>query len=249
MKYYVLGSGGFIGRNIYNYLLDKRCNVIGLDRKKLNFFDENTYIQFNFNNCTIIDCIVDSKNTNNCYDTNVQGLISFIQYLNKTSSNFKYVYISTYTTLLQEYVDTNNYVHSKKIAEQYVINNIEEYKIFRLIFPFGNGENPERLISRIIKNIQTNTPLVLDNLLLNLIPIEYVTEQIFNSLTDNSKEKTITDGRLYNIVDIVNFLFEIINKKPKYIMTDKRLCLGDDKFGKISRLNDIIKNKLKQMIK
>ena len=36
-KIIILGSGGFIGKNLYNYLSKQKIKVLGVSRKKLIF--------------------------------------------------------------------------------------------------------------------------------------------------------------------------------------------------------------------
>jgi len=244
MKYVILGCKGFVGKKLYKHLLSQNLNVIGLDRNFIDFTKTFTYSNFNFNNYIIIDCISNTSTNKDCFKTNIEGLKNFLTYLNKHHFNFTYIYLSTYSTQLKQH-HNNNYVVSKLLAEEFIIKNIKNYKIIRLIFPFGVDENPNRLISRTIANINNNEHLILHNLFLNLTPIEYVVKNIFKLTKTNTREINLCDGKLYKLIDIVNYIYEILNKKPNYTLHPERKFLCIDPNKEVSNIDNLKKSIIK----
>lgn len=241
MKYIVLGNNGFIGNHIYNVLKNNNLEVIGLSRNDFDITNESDYIKFDFSNSTIIDCIASIDNAEKNFEVNVTGLSSFIDYLKKSNFNFNYIYLSTTSTQIEEQVSTNSYIKSKLLGEEYIKKNVLNYKIIRLIFPFGKGENPDRLISRLTQRIKNNEMLYIDNVTLNLTPIDYLTNNILNLLSNKSTEINFTDGKVYKLKDIVDCLYEILHQKPNYIYNeDHKINLAINHYIEVNKINSKI---------
>ena len=217
MQYIVLGANGFIGRNIFNALKKKNRKVLGLNRKQFDLSDSNTYSKFDFSNSTILDAIVSvDDDEEKIYKTNLESMKSFITYLKKNCTSFNYIYLSTVSTQVEEQVSKSAYVRSKCLAENYIIDSLDKYKIIRLIFPFGKDENANRLISRLIGKIKTGDSVSLDNIFLNLTPIEYLSENIDTLLNCDEVEINFTDNIVYELRLIVEYMYKLLGKKCTY---------------------------------
>lgn len=225
MKYIVLGNHGFIGKNIFNVLKKSNYDVLGLSRDSFDITDSNDYKKYDFSNCIIIDCIASIDDIKNNFKVNVDSLSNFINYLNQYAKSFKYIYFSTTSTQIDNQVLENSYVKSKYLAEEFIRQHLTDYKIIRLIFPFGIGENPNRLISRLSKKIKNKEQLKISNVTLNLTPIEFLKDKFLSLINDNQFEINFTDGKVYQLIDIVRLLYIKLNKAENYIIDDKKINL------------------------
>lgn len=241
MKYFILGSNGFIGSNILKTLKKLNLNVVGLDRKKFDITDENCYKNFEFSNSIIIDAIASiDSNSDEIFKVNVDGVKKFSSYLNLNCKDFKYIYISTTSTQIKDQVENNDYIKSKFLAETYIKDKLNNYQIIRLIFPFGKGEKPNRLISRLISRIKQNEQLIIDNVTLNLTPIEFFNKSIITLIKSSEREINFTDGKVYRLKDIVDYIYKELKNKTKYIYNkDNKVKLNINDNTLISRIIEL----------
>lgn len=222
MTYIVLGSNGFIGSNIFNTLKKNNLEVLGLSKQDFNMQNRSDYAKFDFSNSIIIDCIASIDDKNAVFEVNVNGLKYFIDYLNLNHNNFKYIYFSTTSTQISEQVEQNDYVKSKFLAENYIKENVLDYKIIRLIFPFGKGENKNRLISRFINKIQNGEKLEIDNVSLNLTPISYLNDNFLDTVKNEFKDINFTDGKVYELKDVVDCIYKLLNIDKNYKFNEEK---------------------------
>lgn len=221
MKYYILGGDGFVAKNIYLTLMSNECDVELLKRDDFDLTNEENYSKFNFSNTTIIDCISKIDGDKDMiFQTNFYSLQKFINYLNVNCANYKYIYFSTFSTQLSQEMELNPYIHSKMLAEDFIEKNISHYKIIRLIFPFGKGENKNRLLSKLIHKIKNDEKIVINNTHLNLTPIALLRENFLHLLADKEKDVNFSDGKVYSLKHIVDNLFGLLKKKPNYVYKD-----------------------------
>lgn len=222
MKYIVLGSKGFIGKNIFNVLMKHNLNVIGLSRDEFDITNINDFKKTDFSNAILIDAIAHiDGNSEKIHQTNVVALKNFIEYLNANCHNFKYVYLSTVSTKFPEFISESDYVLSKFYAEDYIKNHVAKYQIIRLIFPFGRGENSNRLISRLIGKVKNHEKLIINNINLNLTPIQYFNDNIVKIIHSDKTELNFTDGLVYNLRDIVDCIYTILNIEKNYVFNSQ----------------------------
>lgn len=224
MKYFILGSNGFIGSNILKTLKKLNLNVVGLDRKKFDITDENCYKNFEFSNSIIIDAIASiDSNSDEIYQVNVDGVKKFVSYLKLSCKDFKYVYISTTSTQIKEQVENSDYVKSKFLAENHIKDKLSNHQIIRLIFPFGKGENKNRLLSRLINKIKNGETLHIDNVSLNLTHISYLTDNFLEIIKSNSTEMNFNDFKTYVLKDIIDLLYKLLDKEKNYIFNKNKI--------------------------
>jgi nucleoside-diphosphate-sugar epimerase len=252
MRYVVLGKNGFIGRNIFDYLLARNGpgSVIGFDRKVVDFTKPSTFSNYTpETGDIIIDCIARiDGNELEINEVNYYGFSSFIDYLKNTSIDFKYVYFSTYSTCLPEIIASNVYVRSKFLAEKYLRENSTNYQVIRLIFPFGKGEAKNRLISRLIGKIKSGETISIDRLTLNLTPITMFKEDLNRLINIPGTELNYSNNIETYLPDVVNYMQEQMGIDRPVHITDKEFkIVVDSPFGGIHSMNEIY-SEIKSML-
>jgi nucleoside-diphosphate-sugar epimerase len=246
MRLIVLGFNGFIGRNVFNFInvAAPSYNVIGFDRSVIDFTKPETFVNYTpLNGDVIIDCIAridgDEQEVN---AVNYSGFSRFIDYLKEIGVAYRYVYFSTYSTCVPEIVNSNGYVKSKYLAEKYLKENIIAYKIIRLIFPFGRGENSNRLVSRLIGKVKSGKMISVDKLILNLTPMPALLNDFWRMIDHPEKEVNYSNNIEIFLPDIVTFMQESIGMEKALVINDKelRIVVNSTLGGKYSE-NDIYK--------
>lgn len=216
-KIFLLGSSSFIGKNIYS-ILRSNFEVITLSRPQFDFLDPTTYLEIDFSNSIIVDCInVNNGNTEQINECNIEGFKVFLDFLKDTTSNCKYLYFSTISVISDEICKANAYVNSKKIAEEYLENSGLIYHIVRLSFPIGKGENEMRLTTRLINSIKKNTELKLSDIKLNITPVNCIADQITNLVSFKSNLVTFLSNNKYTpLIDLVKAIETALGVKANY---------------------------------
>lgn len=232
MTYLVLGSNGFIGRKLVQRLQLLGLEVAGLDSTKLNFLDPATFINTPENKeLTIIDCIARLDGSfQEVEAVNVSGLRHYLSYLNRHKLKFTYVYLSSVSTIMPEIIFSNDYILTKFFAEKLIMSMCEKYKIVRLIFPFGAEEKPARLIRRIVKKLQHNEPLTIEDLHVNLTPVNFLVENFDKILGSEKSIINFSTGHVYSLIEIVEYLQSKINSGSQitYLSGHKEIVVSSD---------------------
>jgi len=206
-KYIVLGANGFVGSNISAYLHENNFQVKALNRPELDLVKPESYHATDFSNSVIFDCIARIDGTKEEIElTNNHGLTNFLEYLKKEHNNFTYIYFSTISILNREIIDKNVYVASKFNAEEFIKKTVTDHKIIRLSFPFGPGESPNRLFSRLINKLKKNEGLNIDDIKINVTPISGLIQWLPELTASKEKEINFTDGQVYSLAEIVTYL-------------------------------------------
>jgi nucleoside-diphosphate-sugar epimerase len=171
-RVYILGAGGFVGRHIAaNFPVD-RADLCACGRSAFELGNPADYSRYSFANSTIVDCMSQIDGTREeVYRNNSTKFVAFIDHLNRCREPFRYVYFSTLSTNDERLAERNAYVGSKRAAEEYLMGNVMDYRIVKLSFPFGEGESPNRLVSRLIAQVINREPLELADMMLSLTPI------------------------------------------------------------------------------
>jgi nucleoside-diphosphate-sugar epimerase len=211
-KVFILGAKSFVGKSLHDLIKDKEESYL-VSKEKINFLDTATFQNINFNSSIIVDCInVNNGNEKDIMNCNITGFSSFLNYLKKNATDFKYIYISTVSVLSKESVETSHYVKSKKNAEEFLINSGINYQIVRLSYPIGKNENSNRLISRLIENLKNNKPISVNNVLINLNCISDVVKEIYHQFS-NSGIFFISNNQYLYLKEIVLLLKDKLNSK------------------------------------
>ena len=73
-------------------------------------------------------------------------------------------------------------------------------KIFRLSFPFGLGESRGRLFSKIIIQLLNNNKIEINNVVLNITPINSLLDNFYFLINLKDDEVNFTDGIKYSLI-------------------------------------------------
>jgi len=245
--FYVLGANGFIGSYVAESLRKTESNLVtALKKNNFDITHSSDYLKFNFNEATIIDCITKIDGySEDVMETNYYSFKNFIDYLNNSGISYRYIYFSTMTSNDKKQVKSNPYVRSKHLAERYIIENVINYTIIRLAFPFGKGEGGNRLISRIINKILNNEDLILDDVTLNLTSIDFLIKYIPELIKSKKKIIKFTDGIPYRLSDVVDVICRALSKPNRYKVNPTPIDLTVTKtklfYNNTSALHDIEK--------
>lgn len=222
-KYVVLGCSGFLGKHLFNAFKNFASNnLIALNRSNFDITDESTYDHFKPGAKYIFyDTInVNNGDVNLIQKVNVDGLSLFLNWLNDRNIEYHYVYYSTLSTLYDDVVSQNSYVQSKKNAESIIKIFCKKFTIIRLTFPFGENENPNRMLPRIITELKKGNSVTIDNLLINLTPVEEVIKFSLREALNNS-EVNFTDGNIYKLQEIVAYLAKGLGLRSDLVIYGK----------------------------
>lgn len=248
----LLGNNGFIGKVVEDYLIETKKAYAAYSRPNFDITDPSTYRLKELNKSeeiTIVDCIVringseeEIKNTNNL------GFNKWIDFLKNNFPNVKYIYFSTYSTVLPEVYTANFYVNTKREAEQYLIQSLKNYKIIRLAFPFGKGESQNRLISRLINKIKNNETFSIDTFLTNLTPISELKSDLEQLINTKESEINYASSNLISLKEVVDYVYHKLGKTPQYTVSDKQLTIQLEKNFKVNSDKETVFKELDQML-
>jgi nucleoside-diphosphate-sugar epimerase len=227
MKGIILGRNGFVGKNLLLHF--EKQGWQGLARPAFDICHPSTFssLKLNEEDNLIVDCICKTEEPF-VRETNVEGLKNILAYLNREQKPYTYVYFSTYSVLYRDKYPDNVYVQSKYEAEEIVRNECKNFKIARLIHPFGAGENPNRLISRLLGKVFRQEIIQLDRLHLNLTPADCLPEALEKIIQSHRTEINLSTHHIYYLPEIVDFMGKILNKKPMYQLSEKILTVAAD---------------------
>ncbi len=206
MRACVLGATGFVGRHLADRLEGQGANVLRLSRPEFDLTRPETFAAADLDGRTILDCAARTDGPPELLrEVNVRGLAAFLEHL-RTRGPGRYVYFSTASTLRPQLVEQSPYVRAKKEAEDLALQ-LADAQVVRLSFPFGVGENPQRLVSRLIRKARAGERLTISNVALPLTPISFLAERLPALLASPRRESNFTDGRLYRLADVAATIF------------------------------------------
>lgn len=136
MKVLVTGAKGFIAKNLIAHLKeDKNIELILFDRN-----DNFSLIEDNIENIDFIFHLAGvnrPKDTKEFYEGNTELTEKLVKLIKQKKPKIPLLITSSIQAVLE-----NDYGKSKKAAEDYIINNIDNYYIFRLHNVFGKWCKP-----------------------------------------------------------------------------------------------------------
>lgn len=166
MKVGITGASGFIGKNLVDYLLEKGYEIVIYKRensktsyfnnknvkfREIDYFDKNN-LNGKFSD---IDCLIylsgltKSLNTNMYYKVNYEALKNVVDEINLNNPDLHFIYASTQAAtgpakdwnnpkkIDEKESPISNYGKSKLKGEKYLISNIKNFTVFRLVSVFG----------------------------------------------------------------------------------------------------------------
>lgn len=192
MKILVTGSNGFIGKNLISHLQEIE-NVEIIDYDIDDTFDK---IEKNVEEIDFIFHLAGinrPQNVEEFYQGNADLTKQIVDLIKNKNIPF------VITSSIQATRD-NDYGKSKKIAEEYIKENLKNYYIYRLHNVFGKWCRPNynSVVATFCNNIANNLEIVVNdrNTCLDLIYIDDICYE-FIKLINGSKPTEINDGYCY----------------------------------------------------
>ena len=182
MKVLVTGAKGFIAKNLIAHLKeDKNIELILFDRN-----DNFSLIEDNIENIDFIFHLAGvnrPKDTKEFYEGNTELTEKLVKLIKQKKPKIPLLITSSIQAVLE-----NDYGKSKKAAEDYIINNIDNYYIFRLHNVFGKWCKPNynSVIATFCYNISHDLEITIndENKSLELIYIDDICKTFINILKD-----------------------------------------------------------------
>ena len=207
MKVLVTGSNGFIGKNLISHLQEvENIEIITYDIE-----DDFSKIEKNINE---IDFIFHLAGVNRPQDAKefYEGNTDLTK---KIVDLIKNKNIPLLVTSSIQATKDNDYGKSKKIAEDYIISNLNNYYIYRLHNVFGKWCKPNynSVIATFCYNISHDLEIKVNDpsTELTLIYIDDIIEEFINVMNGNNPEET--NGEYCYINPRYNVTLEYITKK------------------------------------
>ena len=180
-----------------------------------------------FKNCNLEDTIIFASgvSNSNCKDKNeFKREQDLLLYHLIGAKDKKFVYFSSCALSAENY-ELNAYYKHKQNMENLIKENSTNYYIFRLPQLFGNLKKHSTLINFIYNSIINDIEFtVFDEAYRYVIEISDV-KKIVQSFLLNHHPNTIidiTNTYRYSVLDIVNTLEKLLNKRAKYKVIDKK---------------------------
>jgi dTDP-4-dehydrorhamnose reductase len=218
-KMFVLGGNSFVAKVFHEVVKDHE-NVFALSKEELNFLEPASYSIFDFSNSIIVDFVnVNNGNEQDIMACNYYGFSSFCRFLKGHAFNFRYVYISTISTLCEQHVAASPYVRSKKLAEEFLMKAGIDFQIMRLSYPIGKGESKLRLISRLIQSLKEGQNLEISNYLINLNYVKDVAKHIYQNISRET-QIFVSNNQYVLLGDAVLLLKDMLKSASQLLILD-----------------------------
>lgn len=209
MKVFITGYKGFIGRNV----TPKLKNWVGYTG---DILDKKALIKQMAGCDTVLHLagIFNGPDSNSIYITNLVGTANVIQAMHENKIS-KIVFTSSVGAEERFY---NAYDDSKFIAEKIVQDKSLDTTILRLSNLYGKDQK-DKLVTLLLEGFKKGQVKVTGDGLQtrDLVYIDDVVSAIINSLKVGGCKKPIDIGygKSYNILQIVNLISNVLNKKVK----------------------------------
>lgn len=237
-KIHITGASGFIGGQLYNYLKDKKYEVIGYSRNNDKKFTKVlSYNELEGNKKDILVHLAQFSNTKKTIkEKDIRNNIETSKYLSELS--WKHIiYISSTNVYGSGYKQKNEkekikLTKLKKNNDLYSFIKAKSEKIFlkknasilRLSNVYGKNMSKESLFINIIEQLNKNKITIND-----IRPIrDYIhINDVLESIDLFIKKKingifNISYGTSFSVKDIVMLIFEILNIKNKKLISKNK---------------------------
>lgn len=217
----ILGSRGFIGKNLVKFIKNKKNVKLDYDRKKTDLTNYENWKKLDKADFIILLSSVSNeipfkKNKIKSYETNLSLILNAIKF--SIENNSKLIFISSASSKIIK----SNYGISKLISElickQFYKNFRLRYTILRIFNVYGANQSDIYLIPSLIQKFKKNNKeIFVDNLdsLRDYIHINDVCNAIYKSIYLNKNNLTldIGTGKSYSVLYLIKMISKILNKK------------------------------------
>jgi len=231
-NYYILGSRGFLGKNLKKYLLSKNQFVYDDIQLNITNYDDicelirRNQIDVLFNAAGISDYTSCEKDPIDSFDVNTTGVLNILNSIHKYSPATRFINFGS----IKEFDDTSWYSQTKRIARDLVSYYRETKGIWaiQLFLPqiVGPGQSDRFVIGKIVKflkelkELKTNPKsapggptLQLGNINSNLklLYIDNSCELIIKSSNFKNPQDYLLDGIDISVKDLLIQAFSAAN--------------------------------------
>ena len=213
-RYYILGATGFIGKHVAATLSKLRADIVELNRPRYDFKDPQSLFDLDYEDSIIIDCATLADGD----EAEIQSVVlngpkKFVDFL--AGTRVRYIYFSTSTVTHEKVVQENAYVRCKKEMEKSILN-LDDSTIIRLSLPYGPGESPNRLISRLTSKVAKGEAITIGDIRLPLTPLPFLIDNLQALFQSKKRIINFSDGAAYQLMEVVEAIFSALNIHPEY---------------------------------
>lgn len=232
----ILGTTGFVGSALVRYLEGKGEDLTLLDMPHFDLTCPETYNQIPRESDILIHAagyVGSASQDSILWKTNVESTYYLIRYLNASCRPHLVIYLSTgavYGMQLDAVTCDSSlrpvglYAVSKLLSERMFETLLDcDLVILRLFFPFGPGQQPPRLIPRLIHQIARDQPLEINTTqglpFINPIFIDELVRQISQIMHEPKRTYYNLGGpNAWSIRQIAEALAQLLGQQPKFMV-------------------------------
>jgi UDP-glucose 4-epimerase len=263
LKILVTGAGGFVGRALCNALLQRGHAVVAMSRAITNLpgtrvvscdLAQPLDIARLPTDCDAMVHLAQSQRfrefpagARDMFDVNIQSTFELLEFA-RANGVRRFVYASSggiYGQGTEAFSDREplvvndslGFYLSTKLLGEILVTNYNTFfstAILRIFFAYGPGQQPDRLISRLLANVRDNRPIVLEGengLSINPIYIDDTVEILCRAIESPQVLKLNVAGfEALTLKAIADILGEIVGRKPQFTVrpaTRSPSLLGD----------------------
>jgi nucleoside-diphosphate-sugar epimerase len=230
----ILGSSGLIGQACLKHFEGLNTTVIAPDRKEFEVRGKQLLISSTLvkemQMCPVIDLLHSNEwHLNEEIQVNSNYLVELAEKIGSTKKSTPYIYFSSGAvygpspTIINEENPvnlSNSYAKYKYMMENECRTRFEHHKVFRLFFPYGQSQRPERLIPRLLSMIESGTPIMCNQNggpSLSIIHANDVAEVLYEELKlPWCGTRNLAGGEIIKIRDLAVFLGQLVGIAPKF---------------------------------
>jgi nucleoside-diphosphate-sugar epimerase len=235
----ILGASGFVGSALAQRLETTGERIVRLNRPGFDLTRPETLNRIPVDSEVIIHVagsLGSAPDDRELWQTNVESMYYFTQYLNSCCRPRLVVYLSSGAvygfrrerlTLSSPPRPGSLYGVSKFLGEQLIeAMLLAPWVTLRLFFPFGPGQRLLRLIPRLTRRILTNEPIELNteqgSPIINPIFITDLVDQIISIMQNPEQRYYNLGGTVYlSIRGIAETIGDIVSREPQFIIGDR----------------------------
>lgn len=233
-KIVILGSSGLVGQAFLQLLKELDVEAVTPGRRDFEVRSSQTMISSSLigemNKYPIIDLLHSNDwQISKEIKLNQNYLAEIAKKIDVRKIETPYIYFSSgavygpsSTTISDDsHVNlTNSYADYKFMMESECRSKFMNYKIFRLFFPYGKSQRPERLIPRLLSMIERGVPVNCNHdggPSISIIDVRDVAQVLFEELKNPwCGTRNLAGGEVVNIRKLAIILGKSIGVEPKF---------------------------------